>query len=252
MNHPYELLADLLDGTLDEGDLAGVQAHLEACASCRQDVADATVGERAARSLPVEDPPADLHRRVVRAGGGDTSGRGTSGRGTSGRGTPGWYRWAGVTAAAAAVIAIAIALPNVGGGPEEREAGLAGDSTGSAESAPRSDEVVVSQEDLNYDAAGLEALARTARDTPGPMATNAAGAESAREATDAVRCVTEAFGHQQSGRLTQLIRARFEGEEAYIAVYLEGPGAGEPPDTVSVFAASSKDCTVLSFASARI
>jgi hypothetical protein len=248
MNHPYELLADLLDGTLDEGDLAGVQAHLEACASCRQDVADATVGERAARSLPVEDPPADLYRRVVRAGGGGDTPR----RGTPGRGSPGWYRWAGVAAAAAAAIAIGIALPNVGGGPGESEAGLAGDRAGSAESAPRPDEVVVSQEDLNYDAAGLEALARSARDTPGPMATNAAGAESARDATDAVRCVTEAFGHQQSGRLSQLIRARFEGEEAYIAVYLEGPGAGEPPDTVSVFAASSKDCTVLSFASARI
>jgi hypothetical protein len=46
-----------------------------------------------------------------------------------------------------------------------------------------------------------------------------------------------------------MIQARFEGEEAYIAVYLEGPGAGEPPDTVAVWAAS-KDCTVLSFAEA--
>ena len=45
---------------------------------------------------------------------------------------------------------------------------------------------------------------------------------------------------------------RFEGEEAYIAVYLEGPGAGQPPDTVAVWAASSKDCTILSFAWARI
>ena len=57
---------------------------------------------------------------------------------------------------------------------------------------------------------------------------------------------------QQSGRLTRLIRARFEGEEAYIAVYLEGPGAGEPPDTATVWAASSESCMVLSFAEARI
>ena len=89
-----------MDGTLDEGDLAGVQAHLDTCASCRRDMADATAGARAARSLPVEDPPADLHRRVVGSGGG--------------RGAPVWYRWAGVAAAAAAVVAIAIALPNVG------------------------------------------------------------------------------------------------------------------------------------------
>jgi hypothetical protein len=238
MNHPHELLADLLDGTLDEADLAGVQAHLNACASCRRDMADASVGARAARSLPVEDPPADLHRRVVSGGG----------RG----GTPTWYRWAGVAAAAAAVVAIAIALPSVGEGANEDAAGTA-DSGASAELSTPTGELVVSEEDRNYDEAGLQALARSAGSTPGPIATNAAGAESARDATDGVRCVTEAFDGQQSGRLTQLIRARFEGEEAYIAVYLEGPGAGEPPDTVAVYAASFKDCTVpLSFASARI
>ena len=41
MNHPYEQLADLLDGTLDEETLAGVQSHLETCAACRDDVAHA-------------------------------------------------------------------------------------------------------------------------------------------------------------------------------------------------------------------
>ena len=243
MNHPYELLADLLDGTLDEGDLAGVQAHLDACASCRQDVADAAKGGLAARALPVEDPPTDLYHRVVRAGGG---------RGTPGRGTAGWYRWAGVAAAAAAVVAIAIALPNVGGGPGEDAATLAEGSAGSSEDASRSSEVVVSQEDRNYDAQALQDLAGSATASRSPMATITAGSEAALDATDAVRCVSQAFESQPSGRLTRLIRARFEGEEAYIAVYLAGPGAGEPPDTAEVWAASSKDCTVLSFASARI
>jgi hypothetical protein len=238
MNHPYELLADLLDGTLDEGDLAGVQAHLDACASCRQDVADATRGERAARSLPVEDPPTDLHRRVVRAGGG--------------HGTPAWYRWAGVAAAAAAVVAIAIALPNVGGGSKDA-GGVAADSASSAEISAPTGDVVVSQEDTDYDAQALEDLARTAGTVRGGTAPAPNAAETTSlDATAAVDCVTQAFEAQQSGRLTQLIRARFEGEEAYIAVYLEGPGAGEPADTISVWAASSKDCTVLSFASARI
>jgi hypothetical protein len=49
-----------------------------------------------------------------------------------------------------------------------------------------------------------------------------------------------------------LIEAKFEGRPAYIAVYLEGPGAGEPPDTAVVWAAAKDDCTILSFASARI
>jgi Putative zinc-finger len=235
MNHPFEQLADLMDGTLDERELAGVQAHLDLCAACRQDIDLATHGARAARSLPVEDPPPDLYRRVVGAGGG--------------RGTPTWYRWAGAAAAAAAVIAIAIALPNVGG---DGRGETATDAAGSSEvSLPLAGDVEYSREEQNYDADALQDLARSATASR-QVSTNAAGAELAGDTSAAVRCVSEAFGDQQAGRLTRLIQARFEGEEAYIAVYLEGPGAGEPPDTVAVWAASSRDCTVLSFASARI
>jgi hypothetical protein len=238
MNHPYEQLADLMDGTLDERELAGVQAHLDSCATCRQDIDLATHGVRAARSLPVESPPPDLHRRVVGAGGG--------------RGTPSWYRWAGAAVAAAAVIAIAIALPNVGSDPRRGEVrSLSGeDSQATVESGPVGGDVVVSHEDRDYDAPGLEALASSSR-ASSDLAPNAAGGTQ-QDATAAVRCVSQAFGDQQAGRLTRLIQARFEGEEAYIAVYLEGPGAGEPPDTVAVWAASADDCSVLSFASARI
>jgi anti-sigma factor RsiW len=70
MNHPYEQLTDLVDGTLDEGDLAGVQAHLDTCASCREDVAHATAGREAARSLPPATAPPDHHRHVDVAAGG--------------------------------------------------------------------------------------------------------------------------------------------------------------------------------------
>jgi hypothetical protein len=238
MNHPYEQLADLMDGTLDERELAGVQAHLDSCSTCRRDIDLATRGARAARSLPVENPPPDLHRRVVGAGGG--------------RGTPVWYRWAGAAAAAAAVIAIAIALPNVGSDPARNDvSSLAGeDSSAPLESGPVGGDVVVTHEDRDYDAAGLEELARSARASSELVPNQAGGI--GQDATAAVRCVSQAFGDQQAGRLAQLIQARFEGERAYIAVYLEGPGAGEPPDTVAVWAASSADCTVLSFASARI
>ena len=52
MNHPYEQLADLVDGTLDEGHLAGVQAHLDTCAACRDDVAHATRGTRGRSVAP--------------------------------------------------------------------------------------------------------------------------------------------------------------------------------------------------------
>ena len=111
MNHPYEQLADLVDGTLDEDDLAGVQAHLDTCASCRADLAHAIAGREAARSLPQVAAPADLHGHVIVSAGG------------RGHGTPAWYRWAGVAAAAAAVVAIAIAHTQHGGDRNSRAAG---------------------------------------------------------------------------------------------------------------------------------
>lgn len=236
MNHPYEQLTDLMDGTLDERELAEVQAHLDSCVTCRQDVALATQGVRAARSLPVENPPPDLQRRVMGAG--------------EDHETPAWYRWAGVAAAAAAVIAIAIAIPNVGG---DDATDRAAEAAGSSEvSLPLAGDVEYRREERDYDADALQDLARSATAPRTQASTDAGGAALAGDTTAAVGCVTRAFENQQTGRLTQLIEARFEGEEAYIAVYLEGPGAGEPPDTVAVWAASSKECTVLSYASARI
>jgi hypothetical protein len=68
----------------------------------------------------------------------------------------------------------------------------------------------------------------------------------------AARCVRKAFDEQPAGTLTRLILARFEDRDAYIAVYLEGPGANEPPDTAAVWVAAKDDCSILSFASARI
>ena len=52
--------------------------------------------------------------------------------------------------------------------------------------------------------------------------------------------------------LVRLIRAEFNGTPAYLAVFLEGPGAGQAPDTVVVWVASVEGCTPLSFASQRL
>jgi anti-sigma factor RsiW len=238
MNHPYEQLADLVDGTLDEDDLAGVQAHLDTCDACREDLAQANAGRHAARSLPEATPPTDLHRRVVVAAGG------------RGHGAPTWYRWAGVAAAAAVVVAIAIAIPNVGDGSEEDRAGATAASVeAGAETQDAAAQRQVEKLDENYDAKGLE---RLARDTGSAMAAQQPAPETTALDTGAARCVRQAFDEQPVGELARLIEAKFEGRPAYIAVYLEGPGAGEPPDTAAVWAASKDDCTVLSFALARI
>lgn len=244
MNHPYELLADLVDGTLDEGDLAGVQAHLDTCPECREDVAQASAGRDAVRSLPQVAAPPELHERVVAAAGG---------RG-EGQGVPGWYRWAGVAAAAAVVVAIAIALPNVGDGEAGRN--TAEDAQGPMAAGVESADAVsggeVEVQDENYDAEGLEQLARAAGVDPAAQLAEAGATRTTRADPAAARCVRKAFDEQPTGTLTRLILATFEDRDAYIAIYLEGPGANEPPDTAAVWVAARDDCSILSFASARI
>ena len=232
MNHPHEQLVDLMDGTLDEDLLAGVLAHVETCAECRADLEASRRGREAARTLPEVDAPADLHRRVV---------------------------------AAAVVAAVAIALPNVGndeGDVRSAAEAVAGDAAGGGaqEDAPVAEPnaagnaVRLSRQDRDYDQAALQDLAAQEQQRAPVAATE----DSSRPATlssgtaDAARCVREAFDGQPTGRLIQMIEATFDGRDAYIAVFLEGPGAGQPADTVAVYAASRDGCQLLSFAGARI
>jgi anti-sigma factor RsiW len=239
MNHPYEQLADLLDGTLDEENLAGVQSHLETCASCREDVAHAAAGREAARSLPQAAAPAELHRDVVLAAGGH------------GHGSPTWSRWAGVAAAAAVVVAIAIALPNVGDGGKQR---AAEDTAASAEvqaaegGARANDDVTFAVEDKNYDEKALQQLVSSSADAASSEQVPLAGA---RTDPAAVRCVERAVPDEATGRLSRVIQARFQGRAAYIGLYLEGPGAGQQPDLVSAWVAARDDCSFLSLAYSR-
>jgi anti-sigma factor RsiW len=246
MNHPYELLADLMDGTLDEGDLAGVQAHLDACASCREDVAHATAGREAARSLPQATAPTELHPRIVAAAGG------------RGHRAPVWYRWAGVAAAAAVVLAIAISLPNAGG--DDERPGSGENATSAVDSARsqgagvlRADDVATSVQDRDYSEEALQQLANASR-----SAALSSGQEAAAPTSEiadpaaAVRCVARATQDRTTGRLTRLIEARFKGRDAYIAVYLEGPGADQDPELVALWVAARDDCSLLSLAFSRM
>ncbi len=241
MNHPYEQLADLLDGTLDEEHLAGVQSHLDTCASCRDDLAHATAGREGARSVPQAAAPAELHRDVVLAAGG------------RGHAFPTWYRWAGVAAAAAVVVAIAIALPNVGGGGKQR---AAEDTAASAEvqaaqgGARANDDVAFAVENKNYDEKALQQLVSSSADTASSEQVPLAGA--ARTDPAAVRCVEKAVPDEATGRLSRVIQARFQRRAAYIGLYLESPGAGQRPDLVAAWVAARDDCSFLSAAFAKI
>jgi hypothetical protein len=242
MNHPHELLADMVDGTLDEATLAEVRAHLDVCEGCREDLALATRGKAAARALPRVPAPTDLHDRVVTAAAG------------GGRGTPLWYRWAGAAAAAVAVIVLAIALPDVGGDVDRggvRETMGAAEANGpAAEDSVAGDGIVVERLDRDFDEQDLRDLAKSsaaAFDRDRPSARPAALSSE----DGAVRCVAEALPEAPTGELIRVIAARFQGREAYFAVYLEGPGADQPPDTASVYVASRASCQFLSTAFAQ-
>ena len=48
------------------------------------------------------------------------------------------------------------------------------------------------------------------------------------------------------GAPLRLLEARFDGSPAYLGVFAQGPGAGQPADTLYVLAATRPDCTGVS------
>jgi hypothetical protein len=251
MNHPHELLADLLDGTLGADARAEVDAHLATCAACRGDLAAAEVGRGAVGGLPLAEPPDDLRGRILAP---------TGARGGAGAGSPRWYRWAGAAAAAAIVLAVAVSLPGIGDDPAGDRAAADAAAEG-AGTYGAGDSVPLEVSGQDFRERDLERLASQAAGRSSAelgagqsvaVPANALDAATEEEAQEATSCIAEAFAGQPNGRLVRLIRGRFEGRDAYVAIYLEGPGAGADPDLAVVWAASATDCSVLSFAQARL
>jgi hypothetical protein len=119
----------------------------------------------------------------------------------------------------------------------------------------------VEAQNVDYDLAGVEALATSYRggadatfgpNGQGTEAPEATGVTTAQRIpfAGAVACLDRAFtpatGSQGlPGQLVRVIRARFRGTPAILGVYLIGPGAGQPTDIVRVLVASSRGCTIL-------
>ncbi len=113
--------------------------------------------------------------------------------------------------------------------------------------AGRGDAVGLEVQDRNYDTESLERLAKA---RGGAEFASADGA--AQGSPEALGCIVRAFEEPPDGRLARLIAAEFEGRAAYIALYLEGPGAGRPADTAVAWVAAQDDCSILSVTQARI
>ncbi len=96
--HDADRLMDLVDGRLSEVDEAAVRAHLEACPTCRTEVARLRTARLAVAAIAHQPVPEDLARAVAAAL--DREDRETS----TGQPSARWW-W---TAAAAAVVLVAV------------------------------------------------------------------------------------------------------------------------------------------------
>ncbi len=248
MTHPEAQLASYVRGALSPGELAEVEAHIGTCARCTQEIELAGAARAALAALPDPVPPPDIGRTAVTAAG-------TQPRPLV-QGAPRWQRWGIVAAAAAAgLLALTLILPNVGG-----------DSAGTgAERAPVATStsgvpVPLELQTIDYDAASLGQLATdvAARaETAGPVpgtgasATAAPKAGTSAQAAAASACLDRAFAGPP-GTLVRLVRARFQTTPAYLGFYEEGPGAGQPPDTLTIRVASVGSCVLLSTSQIRL
>jgi predicted anti-sigma-YlaC factor YlaD len=257
VTHPEELLAGYVDGALDDTQRAVVDAHLPGCALCTEEI---DLAQRAKTSLAaLEDAPvpfgvtgpvlAEAGRRFERR------------RGVL------WQRlqWsAGLAAAAALVLVVAL---NIGRGDSEQAAAPASRSEATAPAPEAADAQADAaapaflglerQPNVTYDQAGVEAVAQDAASAiaaaqQGRTAALAGSAAQDAGVGQARRCVTRTGLTDPSDRLVRLIEAEFEGVRAYLAVFAQGPGAGQPPDHVVVYVVATDDCRILSTASLRI
>ena len=250
MTHPLEQLAPYVDGSLTGPERLEVERHLATCAQCRSEVAIATEARAALRSMPEVEVPTDLGVPALEA---------MEAREAHHTG-PTWVRAMPFVAAAAIVALLAIIiLPALGGGDS------ASDSAGvQAPAAPDAHDLRLEVVSTDFDATSLqsEAQASAARfadaaseprenAAAAPSPTGAAQVAGPARSSEALRCLRTAF-EGFPGDPVRLVEASFEGTPAYLAFVLEGPGADQPADQMTVWVAARDDCSIVSLTSVRL
>jgi hypothetical protein len=255
MTHPEDLFADYVDGALSDEERAVVDAHLATCAACREDVELARAAVAALSTLEEEPVPFGVTGPVLAE----------AGRRFERRRSALWSRvqWAAGAAAAAALVVLVAVNLDLGGrdGVDDSAAGGLTATTGAtaaagAESAPTMlGAVGLERQDANYDADGVRSLAgetaRTQRErAAGATGDGGGGAADAFVAAVPPRvrtCLEGAQAPNDDPRnpLVRLIEAEYEDAPAYLAVFLESPGAGQPPDAVVVWVVSTTECQIV-------
>ncbi|HSL67036.1 MAG TPA: hypothetical protein VK977_02630, partial [Actinomycetota bacterium] len=84
------------------------------------------------------------------------------------------------------------------------------------------------------------------------LAAPSAADASAARAEGATACLARPGGLTGRDRLVRLIQATFQGRPAYIGVFLERPGVGQPADRIVIWVVATQDCSTLSFSFKRL
>jgi hypothetical protein len=270
MSHPGPLLADYVDGTLDPSARAEVDAHLRGCATCRAEVDLARAGLQRAQGLTDPSAPggvaeaaiAEAERLTVERNPGVTPIAGRARR------RPTTSRVLAAAGAAAAILLVVLVAPKLGqsnsDGSSQAAAG-AGPHT-----YPSATAVEIQHADYSFDAlpglaTELRSAVTTNRDSAylsgeaAPQATAVPGFSAAGGTVDAnpdrlhaaTECLDTAFGGSP-GTLSRVILASYQGEPAYLGVYLIGPGAELPPTLLQLNVASVHGCNPVGQTTARL
>jgi predicted anti-sigma-YlaC factor YlaD len=254
MTHPEEQLSGYVDGTLETEERAEVDAHLATCPTCREEIELSTRAVTMLRELPEVPVPFGTTRRVMVEAGKERTSRG---RRSWGRGT----QWAaGLAAAAVLVAVVAVALPRVGE-VAQMESAAGGGAQATPKAAPGMEAATSGavplevQPNADYDATNLERLADSSAQRAASQTTLAAPSAadaSAAKAGDAAACLARPGILTGEERPVRVIQATFQGQPAYIGVYLEQPGADEPADRIVIWVVTRQDCSTLSYSFKRL
>jgi anti-sigma factor RsiW len=255
IEHPgAEHLAGFVDGALSASERAAVARHLDMCARCTAEVAEASAARAVLVRLETVEVPPGIAAHALAA----TTEEAPQRRAPS-SGTPRWYRWAGAAAVAAGfALVLFLVLPKFGGHDAS--------TTGIGATMQRGPVMIeISAQDFQPASVrqlassfaagktqGSSAAATSGGVAPsGPETNVAPSAGPHPKVVTARACVKKAF-RQVNGTLERLIQARFKGEPAYLAIYTQGSVPGQPDDAVTVRVAAIDGCRALTIAGAPL
>ena len=265
MSHPHDdLFADYVDGTLDGADRSSIEAHLEGCATCREEISLAWAAAKALATLSEVDAPADMADMALAEAG-------------VGRTQPAWTKILPVAVAAVIVGLLAISIPRLTQGDSPGAAIPAAVAAGEGGVAPISDRIsnilrdgvsLEEQSSAVYDATSVQTLASQSADTyrdsvlprhaifagaasaaPGSGASSSAALRSPAAdaaASTALGCVFRQAPQAPGNLLVRLIQADYEGQPAYLAVFLHARKTDGAADRITVYVVATVDCRLVS------